>query len=161
MACLPAGCDKPGKAADRRASYPKCVYIIFDTNPYSSGNHNTSEKFRKIRLCCLPLSVDDSAILELLEKLEVKPTSKILYEKIRHPITKKMTSVLNGNRFLYIVPMKEEKHYPESIIVPACAANFFILVSQSSSDNWHAQSVGPQTTLSKFAKIIPTAKFAT
>lgn len=53
---------------------------FFDTNPYSSGNHNTSEKSLKIRLCGLPLSVDDSAILELLEKLEVKPTSKIFRE---------------------------------------------------------------------------------
>lgn len=85
---------------------------FFDTNPYSSGIHNASEKSLKIRLCGLPLSVDDSAVLELLEKLEVKPTSKILYEKIRHPITNKMTSVLNGNRFLYIEPLKEGKHLP-------------------------------------------------
>ena len=44
---------------------------FFDTNPYSSGNHSTSEKTLKIRLCGLPLSVDDSAVNELLEKLEV------------------------------------------------------------------------------------------
>lgn len=57
-------------------------------------------------------SVDDSGVLELLKKLEVKPTSKILSEKIRHPITNKMTSGLNGNRFLYIETLKEEKHLP-------------------------------------------------
>ena len=49
----------------------------------------------KIRLCGLPLSVDDSAVNELLEKLEVKPKSKVLYVKIHHPVTLKMTSVLN------------------------------------------------------------------
>lgn len=73
---------------------------FFDTNLYTSGNHSTTAKTLKIRLCGLPLSVNDSAVSELLDKLEVKPKSKVMYEKIRHPITNKMTSVLNGNRFL-------------------------------------------------------------
>ena len=73
----------------------KVSVAFFDTNPYSSGNHSTSEKTpTKFRLCGLPLSVDDSAVNELLEKMEVK-TKKVLYVKIHHPVTLKMTSVLN------------------------------------------------------------------
>ena len=61
---------------------------FFDTNPYSSDNHSTSEKKTlKIRLCGLPLSVDNSAVNELLEKLEVKTKSRVLYGKTRHPLT--------------------------------------------------------------------------
>ena len=85
---------------------------FFDTNPYSSGNHNANEKTLKIRICGLPLSVDDSAVYELLDKNDVKTKSKILYEKIRHPVTGKMTSVLNGNRFIYVEPLPDDKHLP-------------------------------------------------
>jgi hypothetical protein len=85
---------------------------FFDTNPYSTGIHNVTEKSLKTRLCGLPLSVDDSAVQELLEKLKVKLKSKIIYEKIRHPVTNRMTSVLNGNRFMYIEPLPDEKHLP-------------------------------------------------
>ena len=85
---------------------------FFDTNPYSSGNHNPNETTLKIRICGLPLSVDDSAVSELLDKLGCVAKSKILYEKIRHPVSNKMTSVLNGNRFLYIEPLPIGKSLP-------------------------------------------------
>uniref|UniRef100_K1QR25 Interferon-induced helicase C domain-containing protein 1 n=1 Tax=Magallana gigas TaxID=29159 RepID=K1QR25_MAGGI len=71
---------------------------FFDTNPYSSGNLNPNETTLKIRICGLPLSVNDSAVSELLDKLGCVAKSKILYEKIRHPVSNNMTSVLNGNR---------------------------------------------------------------
>ena len=85
---------------------------LFDTNPYSSGNHDPTVKTLKIRLCGVPLSVDETAVVELMDKLGVKPKSKILYEKIRHPVTHKMTSVLNGNRFMYIEPLENGKTLP-------------------------------------------------
>ena len=62
--------------------------------------------------------MDDSAIHELLNKLGVKLTSKIMFEKIRHPITNKMTSVLNGNRFMYIEPLGDGQSLPR---VNTCA----------------------------------------
>lgn len=87
---------------------------LYDTNLYSSGHHNITEKTLKTRLRGLPLSVDNSAVLELLEKLKVKLKRKIIYEKIRHPVTNKMTSVLNGNRFMYIEPLSDGKHLPSA-----------------------------------------------
>lgn len=85
---------------------------FFDTNPYSSGNHDPTVNTLKFRLCGLPLSVDESAVVELLDKLGAKLKSKILYEKIRHPVTNKMTSVLNGNRFMYLEPLENGKVLP-------------------------------------------------
>lgn len=85
---------------------------IFDTNPYSSGNHDPTVNTLKIRLCGLPLSIDESAVIELLDKLGVKLKSKILYENIRHPVTNKMTSILNGNRFVYVEPLENGKVLP-------------------------------------------------
>lgn len=60
----------------------------------------------------LPLSVDDSDVSELLNNLGCVAKRKILYEKIRHPVSNKMTSVLNGNRFLYIEPLPIGKSLP-------------------------------------------------
>ena len=57
--------------------------------------------------------LDDSALIELLDELEVKPTSKILYEKIRQPETNRMTSVLNGTRFFYTDPLEDGKYLPK------------------------------------------------
>lgn len=81
--------------------------FFFFTNPYSSRNHDPSVNTLKVRLCGLPLSV-----VELLNKLEAKLKSKILYEKIRYPVTSKMTSVLIGNRFMYIEPLENGKVLP-------------------------------------------------
>ena len=85
---------------------------LYDTNPYSAGITHPAQKTLKVRICGLPLSVDDSVVTELLDDLKVKPTSKILYEKIRHPETNRMTSVLNGTRFFYTDPMEEGKYMP-------------------------------------------------
>ena len=91
---------------------------VYDTNPYSSGAKDAKQQTLKLRICGLPLSVDDSAIHELLHKLDVKLTSKIMFEKIRHPVTNKMTSVLNGNRFMYIEPLGDGQSLPR---VNTCA----------------------------------------
>ena len=73
-----------------------------------------TQKTLKVRECGLPLSVDDSALIELLDELEVKPTSKILYEKIRHPETNRMTRVLNGTRFFDTDPLEDGKYLPRN-----------------------------------------------
>lgn len=49
----------------------------------------------------------------MLNKLKVKLTSKILYEKIRHPVTNKITSILNGTRFMYIEPLPAGESLPK------------------------------------------------
>lgn len=87
-------------------------FQFYDSNPYATGANSTDQKALKIRICGLPLSVADSAVHEMLDKLGVKPTSKILYEKIRHPETNRMTSILNGTKFLYIEPLSDERVLP-------------------------------------------------
>ena len=49
----------------------------------------------------------------MLDKLNVKLTSKIMYEKRLDPETKRMTSVLNGTRFLVIEPLPDGKSLPK------------------------------------------------
>ena len=87
---------------------------FYDTNPYSSGATSVDQKTLKIRICGLPLSVDESAVHELLNKLNVKLVSKVMYEKIRHPETNRMTSVLNGTRFMYIEPLPNGENLPRN-----------------------------------------------
>lgn len=83
-------------------------------NPYSSGATSVSQQTLKIRICGLPLSVDESAVHEMINKLKVKLTSKILYEKILHPVENKMTSILNVTRFMYIEPLPAGESLPKS-----------------------------------------------
>ncbi|XP_062584093.1 uncharacterized protein K02A2.6-like [Saccostrea cucullata] len=72
----------------------------YDTNPYSAGLEGPRDQALKVTICGVPLSVDDSAIHEMLNKLGVSPKSDLKYEKIRNPTNNKMTNVLNGNRFI-------------------------------------------------------------
>lgn len=46
-------------------------YQFYDTNPYTSGAKTADQKTLKIRVCGLPLSVANTAVLEMLEKLGV------------------------------------------------------------------------------------------
>ena len=39
---------------------------LYDTNPYSAGITHPAQKTLKVRICGLPLSVDDSAVTECL-----------------------------------------------------------------------------------------------
>lgn len=101
-------------------------YQFYDTNPYTSGAKTTDQKTLKIRVCGLPLSVADTAVLEMLEKQGVKLVSKILYEKIRYPEIGRMTSILNGTRFMFVEPSTDGKYLP---IVQVFNAKFFIMVN--------------------------------
>jgi hypothetical protein len=62
----------------------------------------------------VPLSVDDHEILAMLKKLGDNPKSDLQYEKIRNPVTKKMTGVFIGNRYIYIEPLPADKFLPRS-----------------------------------------------
>lgn len=63
---------------------------VYDSNPYSAGLEHPSGESLKVTICGVPLSVDDSAILEMLSKLGAHPKSELKYEKIRNPANNKM-----------------------------------------------------------------------
>ena len=50
----------------------------------------------------------------MLESYGVECTSDIKLKKIRNPVTRKMTSILNGNRFIYAKPLPEDKPLPRN-----------------------------------------------
>ena len=86
----------------------------FETNPFSAGTSSLSEEILKITIKGVLLSVDDGEILKMLENFEVSLTSPIRYENIRNPTTRKMTSIVNGNRFVYAKPLPNGKSLPRS-----------------------------------------------
>ena len=87
---------------------------VFDTNPFSAGTEKPDEEVLRVTVKGVPLSVEDSCIVNMLEKLGAKLTSDVKYEKIRNPTTKKMTDILNGNRFVYIQPLDDgSSHVPD------------------------------------------------
>lgn len=87
---------------------------VYDSNPYSTGAKSPREKVLKVTICGLPLSVDDSAVFEMLHSFDVTIKSSLKYENIRHPDTHRMTNVLNGNRFLYISPLPNNASLPRN-----------------------------------------------
>ena len=86
----------------------------FEINPYSAGTSSPKEDVLKITVKGIPLSVEDQEIMKMLELYGVEFTSDIKLEKIRHPITRKMTSILNGNRFIYAKPLPDGKCLPRN-----------------------------------------------
>lgn len=87
---------------------------VHDSNPYSKGLEAPDDKSLKITICGVPLSVHDSAVFEMLSILKVSPKTEMFYEKLEILKQKKMTSVLNGNRFLYIEPIPPNTHLPRN-----------------------------------------------
>lgn len=63
----------------------KNQHITYDSNPYSAGLESPKDQAIKVTICGVPLSVDDSAIYEMLSKLSVAQKSDLKYEKIRNP----------------------------------------------------------------------------
>ena len=89
---------------------------VYDSNPYSTGAASPNDAVLKVTISGLPLSVDESAVMELLGKYDVTTKSELEYKKIRHPVTHCMTSVLNGNRFfLYISALTDNKSLPRNV----------------------------------------------
>ena len=77
---------------------------VYKSNPYSTGAKEPNDEVLKMTIYELPLSEDDSAVLEMLEKYKVSLKSEIKYECIRNPVTHRMTTVLNGKRFVDAEP---------------------------------------------------------
>ena len=50
----------------------------------------------------------------MLENFNVVLTSPLKYENIRHPVTRKMTGILNGNRFAYAKPFPDGGYIPRT-----------------------------------------------
>lgn len=86
---------------------------VYDTNPYSAGLSSPSENVLKT-VKGVPLSVDDNEVIKMLNDFNVSFTSELKYEKIRHPITRKMTGILNGNRFIYAKSLAEGTFLPRT-----------------------------------------------
>lgn len=55
---------------------------VYDSNPYSTGLEAPDDKSLKITICGVPLSVDDSAVFEMLSKLKVSPKQKCIMKKL-------------------------------------------------------------------------------
>lgn len=87
---------------------------VFETNPFSAGTNSPLEEVLRITIKGVPLSVDDGEIIKMLDSYKVSLTSPIKYENIRHPTTHKMTSILNGNRFVYAKPLQNGQSLPRS-----------------------------------------------
>ena len=97
----------------------------FEINPYSAGTTKPEESVLKITVQGIPLSVDDGEILKMIKAYGCEPTSDIKLEKIRHPVTRKMTSILNGNRFIYVKPLEEGKFLPRISICAGLRCRIF------------------------------------
>ena len=54
---------------------------VYDSNPYSTGAASPNDAVLKVTISGLPLSVDDSAVMELLGKYDVTTKSELKYEK--------------------------------------------------------------------------------
>lgn len=75
---------------------------VYNLNLYFIGVKDLNDDVLKIIICGLFLFVDDSVVIEFLEKFNVFLKSEIKYEKIRYFVIYCMISVFNGNRFLYV-----------------------------------------------------------
>lgn len=78
---------------------------VYESNPFSSGATSPKDPVLKITVSGIPLSVQDDEIIKMLKHFKVELKSELRYENIRNPATGKMTNVLNGNRFVYVVPL--------------------------------------------------------
>ena len=89
---------------------------VYTHNPFSTGTDNPDEEVLKVTIKGVPLSVEDSAVKKMLEQFKVSFCSDIKYEKITNPSTLRMTEVLNGNRFVYVKPLKTGEFIPRSCV---------------------------------------------
>ena len=98
---------------------------VYDNNPYSVGIRRPDEQVLKVTIKGVPISVDDTAVKHMLEKLGVTMTSNIKYEKIRNPHNLKMTDIANGNRFVYVKPLEEKTSLPRHGICAGLPCSIF------------------------------------
>jgi hypothetical protein len=62
---------------------------VYGTNPYSARLRSPNEKVIKVTVKGVPLPVDNSEIMKMLDEFHLNYTSDLKYEKIRNPDTKK------------------------------------------------------------------------
>lgn len=74
------------------------------------------------------------SVHELLEKSNVELTSKNKNEKIRHPKTNRMKSILNGTSIMYIDPLLDGTINIESTTVVLFDINLFTVVNQKTGE---------------------------
>lgn len=79
------------------------------------GTENPIEDIVRITVRGIPLSVDDTCIKDMLEKLSTILTSDINKEKIRNPNTFKMINIeLKSYIYIYMGPMENGEYPPKS-----------------------------------------------
>lgn len=133
---------------------------VYDTNPYSAGLNDPSDNVIKITVKGVPLSVDDNEVLNMLKNFNVSFTSDIKYEKIRHPVTRKMTSILNGNRFIYVKALDEGVFLPRTSTCAGLRCSIYHHGQPSTKHNPVAPTAGRIHTLLEIVLTIKDAKFA-
>jgi hypothetical protein len=55
---------------------------VFDTNPFSAGTEKLNEEVVRVTVRGVPLSVEDSCVINMLQKLGAELTSDIKYKKM-------------------------------------------------------------------------------
>lgn len=118
---------------------------VYDTNPYSAGLNDPSDNVIKITVKGVPLSVDDNEVLNMLKNFNVSFTSDIKYEKIRHPVTRKMTSILNGNRFIYVKALDEGVFLPRTSTCAGLRCSIYHHGQPSTKHNPHCTNCWEDT----------------
>lgn len=91
-----------------------------------SGATSVIQTTPKLRICSLPLSVTDFSVHELLDKSKVELTSKNMYEKIHHPKTNRLTSILKDTSIMYIEPLLNGSINIESTTVVVFVLTFLL-----------------------------------
>lgn len=82
---------------------------MFDINPFFAGTNEPSDQVLKITGKQVYLSVDDDVIIKMLKQFDLNFNSDLKYENIRHLKIRKMSAILNGNRFIYVSALSEGK----------------------------------------------------
>lgn len=73
-----------------------CI-AVFDTNPFLPGGN---ENLLRLTVKDIPLSVDNSVIVDELEKRKYKVSGKVMFPKLR--VDGQLTNCLTGDRVIYI-----------------------------------------------------------
>ena len=72
---------------------------VYDTNPFLPGG-NTNENLLKLTVKDIPLSVDNSVIIDELERRKYKVSGRVVLPKLR--VDGKLTNCLTGDRVIFI-----------------------------------------------------------
>ena len=82
--------------------------------PFPKGVKMCAKGKEKVLICGLPYSFENIKIKKMLEDLGVNVLTDVRPEEICDPDTKKNSLVANGNRYVFISPLKEDKCLPRN-----------------------------------------------